>query len=1001
MPSKTLIAATAFPLLATLSLALPPPEKPLPPREAAAAMTVPDGFKVTLFAGEPDVSQPIAMCFDDRGRLWVAECHSYPNWIKPAKDAPPGELLKGDDRILIFEDSDNDGVFDKKTVFMDKLANLTSIEFGFGGIYALTAPYLIHIPMDAKTDRPTGAAKILLDGWNLDIRHNIVNGLKWGPDGWLYGCHGILNTSYAGKPGTPKADRPPINCGVWRFHPVSHKYEVVAHGGTNPWGIDWDEQGELYFTNCVIDHAFHVIPGGHYQRMYGSDFNPHLYKLMGSCCDHLHWGGGAWTTSRGGEGKHSEAGGGHAHSGCMIYLGDNFPKEYRNNLFTGNIHGNRLNRDRIDYTAKGPILRHEKDFLKANDPWFRPLAMDYGPDGGVYVIDWTDTGECHNYEVAHKTSGRIYKVRFGDQAALFGDLSAASFNELLRCFRQSNGWNWRHATRILQERRSVGKMNDATLLTAIDGLEKFGLPPHDELRTWRAIAAASSDCIPMRILTKELIANSEPLRLFGINSAMERYDPKNESLTTTLEELAKTGERSVRSALASGMQRLQPEDRWSLAGELVQRFEDADDSTNGLLLWYAVESLPALNFQKSVALVQKSRIPLIREFLSQRIASLPDAKLSEEGTDALLVAAVSSKDSEIERSILRGLDKALNGRRSALQPKTWEAAYPYFQKSLLAEVRDRSTALAVIFGDERALKQLRSLVKDAKAELPRRQDALKSLVFKQPDGLRALLGDLLDDPALRSPAIRALAAFKDDQIPPRLIALYPKLNEAERADAIATLISRPTFALALLDAVADKTIERKDLGPFNVRQMLQLNDGKVAARVVEVWGTLRPTARDKVPLMAKFKASLTPDALKTADHALGKTLYTKHCASCHKLFGEGAAIGPDLTGSQRDNLDYILENVLDPSAIVPREYQVTNFQTASGRTVSGIVKEETARAVFVQTPTEIVVLPKDEIESRVTSKQSMMPDGVFEQLSPSEARALVAYLGRATPLEKK
>src|SRR5262245_5766188 len=231
------------------ALALPPTEKPLPPRDAAAAITIPAGFKPTPFTAHPDVSQPIAMCFDDRGRLWVAECYSYPKWIKKGE---PGKPFEGEDRILIFEDTDNDGQFDKRTVFVDKLANLSSIEFGFGGIYALTAPYLIHIPFVTKegksTDQPTGEPKILLDGWAVEkIQHNMVNSLKWGPDGWLYGCHGILDTSYIAvfdpMKDTPKEKRTPINCGVWRFHPVTKKFEVVCHGGTNPWGIDWDEQG--------------------------------------------------------------------------------------------------------------------------------------------------------------------------------------------------------------------------------------------------------------------------------------------------------------------------------------------------------------------------------------------------------------------------------------------------------------------------------------------------------------------------------------------------------------------------------------------------------------------------------------------------------------------------------------------------------------------------------------------------------------------------------------
>src|SRR5262249_2628201 len=167
------------------------------------------------------------------------------------------------------------------------------------------------------TARRDGPPEVLLDGWSLDAKHNVENGLAWGPDGWLYGLNGILATSRIGRPGAPDSERVPFNCGVWRYHPLRRVFEPVAWGTTNPWGLDFDDHGEMFMTNCVISHLWHVIPGAHYKRMFGEDFNPHLYELMESCADHLHWAGGAWQESRGGGGKHGEAGGGHAHVGAM------------------------------------------------------------------------------------------------------------------------------------------------------------------------------------------------------------------------------------------------------------------------------------------------------------------------------------------------------------------------------------------------------------------------------------------------------------------------------------------------------------------------------------------------------------------------------------------------------------------------------------------------------------------------------------------------------------
>src|SRR5262249_48600011 len=313
-------------------------DRPLPPASAVKAMTLTPGFKATLFAGEPDVVQPIAFTFDDRGRLWVVECLSYPKWTSDGK---------GHDRVVIFEDTNGDGRFDKKTVFYDKGANLSGIEVGFGGVWLCSTPNLVFIPDRDGDDKPDGPPQIVLDGWDLKAQHNVFNDLAWGPDGWLYGCNGILSNSKVGKPNTPADKRVAMNCGVWRYHPTRQVFEAVAHGTTNPWGLDFDEDGEIFITNCVIKHLWHVVPGAHLQRMFAQDITPNTYALLPSIADHIHWAGGDWTSSRGGKGAHDAPGGGHAHVGCMVYLGDNWPDEYRGSVYTCNIHGNRINRDTL------------------------------------------------------------------------------------------------------------------------------------------------------------------------------------------------------------------------------------------------------------------------------------------------------------------------------------------------------------------------------------------------------------------------------------------------------------------------------------------------------------------------------------------------------------------------------------------------------------------------------------------------------------------------------
>ena len=216
------------------------------------------------------------------------------------------------DRILIFEDTDGDGVFDKRTVFMEGLNLVSGIEVGFGGVWIGAAPYLMFVPVNPGEDKPAGKPQILLDGWGYQDTHETLNSFTWGPDGWLYGCHGVFTHSKVGKPGTPDKDRVPLNAGVWRYHPTQHIFEVFAHGTSNPWGLDFDEHGQAFIEACVIPHNWHIIQGARYQRQGGQHFNPYTFADIQ---DHRRAQPLPRRQSVGGNGKSDSVGGGHAHCG--------------------------------------------------------------------------------------------------------------------------------------------------------------------------------------------------------------------------------------------------------------------------------------------------------------------------------------------------------------------------------------------------------------------------------------------------------------------------------------------------------------------------------------------------------------------------------------------------------------------------------------------------------------------------------------------------------------
>lgn len=964
-----------FALLACCSL-VSAADKPVPTADAAAKMKLPPGFKVTLFAGEPDVVQPIAFTFDDRGRMWVVECLMYPKWSQDGKG--------GKDRVIILEDTDGDGKHDKKTVVLDDGVNLSGIELGFGGVYLCSSPNLIFIPI--KDDKP-GKPEILLDGWNIkEAKHNVFNGLVWGPDGWLYGCNGIQTKSKVGKPGTPDKDRVSFDCGVWRFHPTRKVFEVVATGTTNPWGLDFDEHGEMFITNCVIDHLFHVVPGGRYTRMYGQDYNPHTYGYMGSCVDYKHWGGGHWTESRADKKtgalvkEHDDAGGGHAHSGAAIYLGDNFPKEYRNTLFTANIHGNRLNNDGLERTKTGMKGVRRPDFLFANDPWFRGICVKQGPAGELFVSDWCDTGECHNYDVADTTNGRIYRVTYGDLKPWSQDVSKMTDEELVKAVTSQNEWLSRKARRVLQERAAGG--GDTKAIT--EELCKR----MTEMKDWSAKLRCAWAVHGIRQLTDEEIASltrekDDVVRSWGVRLALDSEQP-SKYCRNVVSLLGNDPSPTVRRVVAGQTKRQEGYYQIGALYGLLQHDDGNADTT--LMFWYAVD---AADLDMPRLIKAKAKQPILYEFLARKLVAVSDKPLS--AADEIIRVLPDMPSDECRTAAVRGLTEALRGMKTA-PSKTWQNTYAHYLDTKSVELRKSLDELGLMLGDETVVAFLKELVNNEKASNAERGRAMTLLANRKTAQFHAVVQNYLLDPDLRGFAIRALANYDNAQIPSNLLSLYAKFTADEKADAVQTLSSRASYASALLDAVEKGTVPKGDITAFTARQIAGLKDKAVADKLTRVWGEVKPGTTNAKAKIAEYRNKLTADAVAKGDAAKGKVLFGKTCGTCHKMFGEGQAVGPELTGSQRGNLDYLLENVVDPNAVVPFDYKMTQFYMKDGRQLSGLVKGETPQTVTVRTVNEEVVIAKKDIDERKGTNNSVMPEGLFDALKPDELRDLMKYL---------
>jgi putative membrane-bound dehydrogenase-like protein len=962
-----LLAGLLFLLPAARAQESSAPAAGLSPQEAARAMSVPPGFRVSLIAGEPEVRQPVALATDDRGRLWVAENYIYPEW------KPEG----GKDRILIFEDEKGDGSFSKRSVFVDHLNFVSGVEIGFGGVWIAAPPRLLFYRLRPGADTPDGPPEIVLDGWGYQDTHNLVNNLIWGPDGWLYGCQGIATRSRVGRPGTPDAERVFLDAGIWRYHPTQRRFELFSEGTCNPWGVDFDDWGQALTAQCVIPHLHLMIQGGRHQRLYGQHVQPNTYQDIQHIGDHVHWTGNRGPHA--GNGNSDAVGGGHAHAGAMVYLGGRFPPEYRNRIFANNIHGNRIVTDLLERRGSGYVGRHGPDFMLAHDRWYRGLNMTCGPDGSVFVIDWYDKTACHFFgpEAYDRTNGRIYKISYGEGAPESVDLGAQESAALVKLQLHPNDWFVRHARRLLQERGPDPRVHEA--LAAI----LRGNP--DETRKLRALwALHATGGLSEGLAHEALSSPHDYVRAWTIQLLGEAGAPSGK----TLEKLASMAEHdpspTVRLYLASFLQRIPERARWPLAQALAMHAEDATDHNLPLMIWFGIEPAVARDVPAGLDLALRTKIPLLREFIARR-SSQEEASL---GAVAEVLGA--QYDPSILIDFLKGMREGLKGRVGRTLPRNWGETGSRLLRSVVPEVPALAAVVGTLLGDPECAKALIAVLSDRAADAARRTAALDTLLAARDPGLPAVLRGLLRERALLGPAIRALAAYDEPGMAEELLGLYASLDGSEKRDALNTLSGRVSSARALRGAVETKAIPVNDFTAAVIRQMGDHHDPELDSWIARQWAMVRPTPAARAKEIAAMRRKMLEGP--KGDPSNGRAIFARTCMQCHTLFGAGGKVGPEITGANRSDIDYLLVNIMDPSAVVGKDYMATLFRTKGGRVITGIVKHEDGNSVTVATENDTILLPRGDIEARKQSDLSMMPEGLLQNLSAQDQRDLIAYL---------
>ncbi len=992
--------------LATLSLSVfgagrqltgvytPAATPPLSPEEAAKKMTLPDGFEARIFASEPQVINPVAMTWDERGRLWVVELYEYP------LGAPAG--AKPRDQIKILEDTDNDGRADKVTVFADGLNLATGILLGYGGAFVGQAPHLLFLE-DTDGDDKADKRTILKTGFGLEDRHELLNGFTWGPDGYLYMTHGVFTRSTVKNPDDPNDDGVLMTAAVARYHPRTKKFEIFAEGTSNPWGVDFDRAGNAFVSACVIDHLFHMAPGGIYVRQAGSPPFPYAYELLPSIVDH----------------KHFRA----AYAGAQVYQGDQYPEEYKGTILMGNIHDSAIHQDKLTPDGSSFKASFMKDFVRSNDGWFRPVSTQIGPDGAVWIMDWYDKYPCYQNanadpEGVDREHGRIWRIVYtGNEKGkpvpshpAGMNLAKSSTEELVGTLDHPNVWQRRMAQRILSERRESSArapllrvLNESknadgriaalwTLHTSgqvrTTDLEKLATDSDAVIRTWvaRIIGERKERSDTVTSILKALGADENPSVRLAVATAVRQFITDQLTIDTRPDEAPEPDEIAA-----------------AALGPIFNHPQSANDPLIPFMLWMDTElwfahvPYDTLNWYAENGM-RNAKLAAI--LLRKGMRRICDSR-----SDANIETAVSFLDklgSDGASLVLASLDGLIEGQKGrAFTPGTESTRIlAKLRSNPNAEIANRAQQLGTIWGDAAALGASIKVVSDSSKPQEERVQAIQSLRQQRTPAVRDALLQVVSakapEPVLNA-AVTTLGTLDADELPDTLLKNWKQLSPASRNTAIQVLSSRSKWAQLLISAVENKNVAVGEIPPTVVRTLVTSKDDYVRNRATKVIGKYRESSPDKAKVIADKKRVVLSGPV---DLEKGHQLAQKTCFTCHKLYGEGADVGPDLTGVGRSTLDALLSNVIDPNQIIGAGYENVEVTLKDDRTVSGRMIENTDSRVKILSigPKEEVIAKSDIANLRI-SELSVMPEGL-EQMPDDDFRNLIWFIF-SPPQDKK
>jgi putative heme-binding domain-containing protein len=943
------------------------PGLPLSPAEAIKKMTVPEGFSVELVAAEPQIVNPVAMTFDERGRIWISESLEYPR-----SSAGPGR-----DRIKVLESTKGDGVYDKITVFAEGLNIPSGIAVGHGGVWVANSPDILFL-QDAQGTGKADKREVVVTGFGRSDTHELPNSLTWGPDGWLYGLNGVFNHSHVKHQGKDLH----FTCAMFRIHPRTREFQLFAEGTSNPWGIAWDNEGSAFVSACVIDHLWHLTETGYYHRQ-GGPYPPNTW-VLGSIVKH----------------RHQKA----AYCGLHFFDSDAYPPEYRERLYMGNIHAGCINADILSRDGSTYSAKPAPDFLTAHDPWFMPVAQKTGPDGCLYVLDWYDRYHCYqdaqrDPEGIDRQRGRLYRIRYRDtpRAGLF-DLSRESDDQLIERLHSPNVFFRDIAQRLLCERNHPAARSKLERLVLDDQAPRK--PRMHAL--WTLIGTGSLDP-PFQL---QLLEHKDPgFRAWGVRAAAN-FQTVSATIRKKIEALARDPSPDVRLQVAVAARKIEGIDPIPVL--VAVSASAGDDKLIPGIVWQNLNPLLTERNDQLLHLLAETDAR-VAPGLARIVPRIVDRLTSNRTTDwsaitVLLKHVIDGKqpDDLLARQCFDTMavkvqtGEIAEGRLMGLR----QTLIPLLRQVLDAKsdgpLRLSAAMLAITLGDPNESLLVRKCFAASMHAEQTRLQALDALIAGGDTGVLTEVATVLADrkrnsTKFRGQVLAALARLSDPKVGEVVLADYPQMEADLQPRAIELLSQRPAWSKQLLEAIGRKMVAANALNVNQVRKLLASKDPEIVKRVKALWGSIREERNpEREKVVAEMRTFLRQNH---GDPIAGGRVFKNVCAQCHRIYGEGQDVGPDITANGRSDFDQLLSNVFDPSLVIGAAYQAVTLATTKGQVIVGLVVEDNANRVVLKLQGgKLETIPRGDVDEITVSKVSLMPEGLEKQLKPREIADLFAFL---------